>query len=860
MALEEKIIEWGAGARDWQRMILRRVADGNPLTDAEYDRLADDLVAGKPVKKVDFGVAHLPQAEPGGPQVQLVSVNETRHVNAISSDAPLTFGGSGLTVVYGHNGSGKSGYARVLKRIARARHQEQRPVLSDVFRDTSAAKPEAELEVSVDGTVESVLWPTDERPELRRMLFYDDDCGKEYIDTESDFPYRPSALLVMEGLIHACGELQRRIQAKLTANAEDEKEVPKPDAVTKDTETGKYLTNLSGGSSPKQLDELIQRSSPKRIEELTKLEAQLRSADTTRERARLVRDAEKLDSLAEHLVQLEGSLGPSAIDTLTQQRDRLTALQHAADELAKKFEAEPVSGVGSQLWKELWESARTFSEKDAYPDEGFPKTDARCVLCQQELKAKAADRLTRFEEFVTDDTQTKLATARTTWGQAQSKLRRLAYMPASVESSIKDLSGEHEALTKEAESILKGLEDTRTATLKAIDGPRAFTKHTLEVEACAEKLRLSATAARESAEKLKDPDGVEEELARTVLERAELELLGSVKKQKADILHEIGRRKVRESLRQVENEVGTGAISRKVTQFSEEHITVVVRDGFTRQTQDLGLRRVTMERTRTVKGAAKHQPALVGARQRAELPEVFSEGEKTALGLAAYFTEAELDESKSALILDDPVSSLDHVRREMVADRLAEFAVDRQVVVFTHDQSLVTDLKLAARGRSVNVTERSVCKTRGDEKPGQCQDVLPWQIRDSRQRIGDLRTDLARIEREYSGWDDATYEKEVSTWAGGLSETWESIFSQELVGRILAEGGQEVHTKMVKILARFSERDDNEFQASYSKVSRWAKRHHKSGKVNYVAPTVEQLRKELDLVDEWFKRVKKYQN
>ena len=65
---------------------------------------------------------------------------------------------------------------------------------------------------------------------------------------------------------------------------------------------------------------------------------------------------------------------------------------------------------------------------------------------------------------------------------------------------------------------------------------------------------------------------------------------------------------------------------------------------------------------------------------------------------------------------------------------------------------------------------------------------------------------------------------------------------------------------MVKLLARFSEEDDRMFQASYSRVSQWAKRHDKSGMVNYVAPEIGRLEEELDLVAGWFKRVKGYKS
>ena len=98
----------------------------------------------------------------------------------------------------------------------------------------------------------------------------------------------------------------------------------------------------------------------------------------------------------------------------------------------------------------------------------------------------------------------------------------------------------------------------------------------------------------------------------------------------------------------------------------------------------------------------------------------------------------------------------------------------------------------------------------------------------------------------------------MAVWAGNLSETWERIFSQEIVGPILADGGLEVRPMMVKVMARFSDVDHTEFEASYSRVSQWAKRHDKSALVNYVAPNVADLETELVNVSAWFKRVKGY--
>jgi hypothetical protein len=127
-------------------------------------------------------------------------------------------------------------------------------------------------------------------------------------------------------------------------------------------------------------------------------------------------------------------------------------------------------------------------------------------------------------------------------------------------------------------------------------------------------------------------------------------------------------------------------------------------------------------------------------------------------------------------------------------------------------------------------------RSRADErKPGLCSSAHPWKAKDVAARLNELRQDLARIKRESPGWSEEADENAAGGWSGNLSETWERIFSQEIVGPVLSDGGLEVRPMMVKILSKFTETDRTEFEASYSRVSQWAKRHDKSTLVNYVA-------------------------
>ncbi len=68
-----------------------------------------------------------------------------------------------------------------------------------------------------------------------------------------------------------------------------------------------------------------------------------------------------------------------------------------------------------------------------------------------------------------------------------------------------------------------------------------------------------------------------------------------------------------------------------------------------------------------------------------DVPKVVSEGEARCLSIAVFFAELSTTEDLSAILFDDPVSSLDHKWRSNVAKRFVEEAQSRQVIVFTHD-------------------------------------------------------------------------------------------------------------------------------------------------------------------------------
>lgn len=116
----------------------------------------------------------LEPAPSGGEQVRLLVVDELANVNAPVPDQRFTFGPTGITVVYGDFRSGKSGYARLIKRLVRARHHED--ILPGIFTRTEGA-PEALVAYSLGEETHEERWGGQATGPLSQVSFYDERFG-----------------------------------------------------------------------------------------------------------------------------------------------------------------------------------------------------------------------------------------------------------------------------------------------------------------------------------------------------------------------------------------------------------------------------------------------------------------------------------------------------------------------------------------------------------------------------------------------------------------------------------------------------------------------------------------------------------
>ena len=89
--------------------------------------------------------------------------------------------------------------------------------------------------------------------------------------------------------------------------------------------------------------------------------------------------------------RLEGKTADPAL-TAAFSLDKDARLKREAARLAaeKAFSGEPLEGIGGEVWRALWDSARRYSTQVAYPGQEFAASqqDVRCVLCSSRCSRK----------------------------------------------------------------------------------------------------------------------------------------------------------------------------------------------------------------------------------------------------------------------------------------------------------------------------------------------------------------------------------------------------------------------------------------------------------------------------------------
>ena len=677
------LAQWANTSDEWIRRIVRQILGSN--SEVVEDERA--LIYRLFLEEKGFNDRALPAELPVANSAQTVGqpepfhlshISDVKGVNALVGGEQIKFG-SKLTLLYGENGTGKTGYARILKGLAGSRSADE--ILPDVNLKADPPSPFAEIGYRLGETEFSHQW-NGERTQapFNRMSIFDSPSVQLHVDLDLGYTYSPASLTIFDRAILEVQEIGKSIEGELeTLKADSSTLLDRFDcrsSIYPHIQSLGVATNLA---ELKQFSQLSDDADAQKLNLETTI-ALLRANAIGQDLSlrigfqKVLREALAFVSVAGNLDVSNYNVALSKLSDLQRDQKSLRDSLFAAADLP----AEP-----DDTWEAFIRSGLDYRRQL----ENLGVHDStRCLYCRQPLGAEALQLIAKYSDYLED----QIAKGIEEQGAIiQSLVRQiqdssLTAVRAFVADRNADPNLEKQASADQIEALeaIVTLDDTLRQGFAA--GVSVGDDFPTRIAATISDFDSWLSALNDAVEELRRQNSNRKESKEEKeKELYELKARLSLNESWAEIESFVVFAKRAEKLR-----TERGAITnvlRSITVLSKKASEQLINKNFElifrNECSELRAPELKLEffgreghprRRRTLPG--DHKPSRI-----------LSEGEQTVIAIADFIAEARMSEISVPVIFDDPVSSLDDRRVKEVAARIADLASDHQVVLFTHN-------------------------------------------------------------------------------------------------------------------------------------------------------------------------------
>jgi len=667
---------WANDQDGWSRTIagdvLKRRA---PPSDLDIDRYLQLLLSEKKLSEEPF--QPVPKIEEkqlsGNPMetVRLDSIKLGDGVNALKPGTQIDFAPA-VTVIFGENGSGKSGFVRVLKRAAGVRTAEEilhnvrgdkRPTPSGSFTVTTGTKPQ-----TIEWKNEFGITP------LNRIGIFDARGARLHVEDDLTYVYTPGELTLFPLVQGAIERVRSALETTITART------PGPNTILAsfDRSCSIYPTIETLGSAT-DLEEIrkyaaVPEDIGATIESLTVEIDALKSSNIQNELKRS-RDrltvVEALKSAIETAKAFDVEIFSSRVDV------RNDASLRSDQAGSKAFQTVGIPGVLGKEWRQFIQAGEEYLKKNTAAT--YPVTEDPCAYCRQPLTASALELVKKYRDFSGNEIRAAL-------DAAERQLREYAapVLALKMDSVQQQLAAETNGGPDVLNQVAVVVEQIRKLKL-AVAANSAIDWENKSSSLAAAETVVSDEANRLTAHIAGLQASVDERQA-------------ALKKKQAELIELQGKRTASSLFLQIERRVSDAKWVGRAT-IVKNNLTGVLRT-LTEAAKDASEELLNKDFGKRFEAECKRLrapnvtlnfPGRQGQVTRRKMlasykpSQVLSEGEQKALALADFMAEVTSVPASSPVVFDDPITSMDYRRIHEVCDRVIALAADHQIIVFTHN-------------------------------------------------------------------------------------------------------------------------------------------------------------------------------
>ena len=830
--IADDISNWILTLPKWQQKLSYLIMEKKHISEEELNRIYDvfktetKLQSGKISEDIEK-VCNVNLEN--SPNVIWQGVGNLHGVNKLKSNSELNVS-SGLTVIYGENGSGKSGYTRLLNNAFISRGDQD--ILPNIFEN----KPEqvsADFKFSIDGNNIEYKYPDDKDAyAFKTIRNFDAKSAADDMNKESKIDFAPSELSFFDKFLSACLEIQKRLDDEI-----EEKKMDNP-VLKYFPNDGSALSQMKELTAKTEINDIRERfgitdDEKERYEQIKKEKANLVALDINRQISLInqvllfLSEAEKKYALYENITSNEN------IKIYNQQIKFLqkSKIIYESDGIAL-FEKDDIEQLGTKEWKEFINSAKKYYDKI--------NNHEKCPLCGQ--KVDGDDLLFKYWKFLESDAENNYNIAKEAIRISKEGLKDLNLI-FLVESSVQEqwLTENYKSETDIISNSFEAAELKRNSILSCLENEKEITEKLLED-------KLDFKGLIEKIKQKKDSLNQESINSRiTECTRLENEFVDKSKViELLPIIESYIEHLKWESIAE-KCKIKTRVITNKQKELFGKYVTDDYLKTFEQECQ-----RLNADFNINIVSRGSSGQTLKKLQIKGNIPgKVLSEGEQRAISIANFLTEVSMDARNIGIVLDDPVCSLDHKRRSLIVKRLIEEAQIRQVVIFTHEITFFMELKTEAERNGVmfeQETIRKIC-----DQPGDISTLIPWQGMNVKDRTGKLKNDLQKIVSVFNSGDMDTYYYKAKEWCELLRESWERAVEEILFNDAIQRYNPCVQTQRLR-KAPFTHDLYTELEHGMTECSAWC--HDQARAINANIPSVDDLKSYIECFEKYCKKHK----
>lgn len=793
-----------SGFPDWQQDIAVRIIKhgrASVLDKVQMDEIVQmvkgvfkiplptDYIAPAPVKITrDMLPEDLEQTD----NITIDKISGIKNINALAEAGieftiPVADGqnpaSTGLTIVYGRNGSGKSGFIRILKTISAFRYKEKEDIQKNCITGDSTP---SSAKIKIGG--EEYTWTEGDAGNRysRKTRIFDSKNAGIYINGETggrtEIVYSPDCFTLLDDLAIVVNAVREKLFAEQT-----QIELYNPYKII----NTKFQTDGIAGfeitkNTPAETIAYLLSWDEEKEKRLSELKSIIDDKITLKAQKQLLKTL--LENYRATLQEIEGFLSVDKIKELFEKNAEKTRLETSLKALRETTERDnPLPGVCDTPWENLWKSAVAFMGK-TFPTDNIGDI---CPLCMQPIAGDTKERTDKFFAWVSNDIKKKLdeanaflAPKRELFKNVKSKL----VIPAQLADALKidtDLQTKINSFLIIAGDNLKVLEE------KIKDG--TFQESDFKaLKICKELFGDS------DAEKEDDRIGVVGRINNEIIkldEPAPADKKALYEKLKANkICCELSEQM--KNLKQYDTDIdnygkaikdcATTSISNAKTALNK----IFLGDKFDKLVENernyFGLPYKINFAISSQLGKSMQSLACENAGNLSPA-QFMSEGEAKVAALSCFIAEYKMSGAKIPLVFDDPITSLDHNFQTHVVKRLSELAKETQVIVFTHDFVFSNDLcfeaqKVGANLKLINIKSENYIS--GVEHSGE------WEVKKVPAKIQFIKDELAKL-----GDND---NNDIRRLGGMIREIWEQAIEDILFNGVITRQNRNIKTQSLE--------------------------------------------------------------